>query len=101
MTDTKELIEELRAQANQHPCDADLTQFDIAATVIEQLQNSNDQEYERLMDLAVKAAVKQTRIDTIREIIKRAEKHENFTLDTFWEIEEICELYMGEVVTND
>jgi hypothetical protein len=37
MTDTKELIEELRAQANQHPCDADLLQFDIAATALEQL----------------------------------------------------------------
>jgi hypothetical protein len=37
-TNTKELIEELRAQANQHPCDADLTQFDIAATALEQLQ---------------------------------------------------------------
>ena len=39
MTNTKELIEELRAQANQHPCDADLLQFDIAATTLEQLED--------------------------------------------------------------
>ena len=38
MTNTKELIDELRAQANQHPCDADLIQFDIAATALEQLE---------------------------------------------------------------
>jgi hypothetical protein len=38
MTDIKELIEELRAQANQHPLDSDLTQFDVAATALEQLQ---------------------------------------------------------------
>jgi hypothetical protein len=38
MTNTKELIEELRVQANQHPCDADLIQFDIAATALEQLE---------------------------------------------------------------
>jgi hypothetical protein len=38
MTNTKELIEELRVQANQHPCDADLLQFDIAATALEQLE---------------------------------------------------------------
>jgi hypothetical protein len=37
-TNTKELIEELRVQANQHPCDADLIQFDIAATALEQLE---------------------------------------------------------------
>jgi len=33
-----DLIDELRAQANQHPLDVDLAQFDIAATAIEQLQ---------------------------------------------------------------
>jgi hypothetical protein len=38
MADTKELIEELRVQANQHPGDVDLLQFDIAATALEQLQ---------------------------------------------------------------
>jgi hypothetical protein len=38
MTNTKELIEELRVQANQHPCDADLLQFDIAATALGQLE---------------------------------------------------------------
>jgi hypothetical protein len=37
MTKTKQLIDELRAQANQHPLDADLLQFDIAATALEQL----------------------------------------------------------------
>jgi hypothetical protein len=37
-TNTKELIEELRVQANQHPGDVDLLQFDIAATALEQLE---------------------------------------------------------------
>jgi len=32
----------LRAQANQHPLDVDLAQFDIAATAIEQLQQERD-----------------------------------------------------------
>ena len=38
VTNTKELIEELRVQANQHPGDVDLIQFDFAATALEQLE---------------------------------------------------------------
>ena len=34
-----ELAKELRAQANQHPLDADLTMFDVAATAIEEAEN--------------------------------------------------------------
>lgn len=32
------IVEELRAQANQHPLDADLTMFDVAASEIENLE---------------------------------------------------------------
>lgn len=35
----RDLAQELRAQANQHPLDADLTMFDVAATAIEEAEN--------------------------------------------------------------
>jgi hypothetical protein len=53
-TNTKELIEELRVQANQHPGDVDLLQFDIAATALEQLQ-ARCAEYERERDALVES----------------------------------------------
>ena len=34
-----DIAEELRAQANQHPLDADLTMFDVAASRIEELES--------------------------------------------------------------
>ncbi len=34
-----DLAQELRAQANQHPLDADLTMFDVAATAVEEAEN--------------------------------------------------------------
>lgn len=33
-----DLAQELRAQANQHPLDADLTMFDVAATAVEEAE---------------------------------------------------------------
>lgn len=40
-----ELIKELRAQANQHQLDADLSYFDIAATKIEELEQQLKQQW--------------------------------------------------------
>lgn len=34
-----DLAQELRAQANQHPLDADLSMFDVAATAAEEAEN--------------------------------------------------------------
>jgi hypothetical protein len=39
---TNELISELRAQANQHQLDADLTFFDVAATALDRLTAERD-----------------------------------------------------------
>jgi hypothetical protein len=38
-----DLSKELRAQANQHPLDADLLMFDVAASEIETLEQERDQ----------------------------------------------------------
>jgi hypothetical protein len=38
-----DLSKELRAQANQHPLDADLLMFDVAASQIETLEQERDQ----------------------------------------------------------
>ena len=35
-----DIVEELRAQANQHPLDADLEMFNVAATRIEALESA-------------------------------------------------------------
>ena len=40
-----ELTKELRAQANQHQLDADLSYFDIAATKIEELEQQLKQQW--------------------------------------------------------
>lgn len=37
------IVDELRAQANQHPLDADLIMFDVAATKIDELKQQRDE----------------------------------------------------------